>query len=171
MNVFLRAGLVFCVFATLGAAADSAVKVSGSRELKLAVVDTGRASAAREGLHEAFATALGQAVSARCGSELAVRHKRVGADQAAFNLEAGVYDAVLVLTGSMPRPLVSSSFARLVGSFAAGKSETKVYLVYNPGDPALSELLVAAYPAALNAPAFLKALEALHGPVVVARNE
>lgn len=170
MNAPLRLGVLFVAFASAAFAADPTMKVaSSSSDLKLAIVDTSKATPARDALHQVFATGLGEAVTERLGSPMGVRVKCVSADHAAFNLEAGVYDAVLVLTNSMPRQLVTSTLTRLAATLAVGKAEKKLYLVFNPSDPKLSELLTAAYPAAVNSPKFVQAIESANGPMVVAR--
>ncbi len=168
---FLRLGCAFVLSALVAPAAETPVRVAASRELRVAVVDTTKATPARDALHQAFATALADAVGERSGSPLGVRVKLVGADQAAFNLEAGVYDAVFVPSHALPRPLLGSTVARLSAKRGAGDKEKNLFLVYNPGDAKLAELLAVSFPAALDTPKFLQALEAMTKPVLVAQRD
>ena len=86
MNTLFRSCLLFVsIFVTLVAAEESTVTVAGSRELRLALVDSAKATAARDAAHSAFAVGLGKAVSNQ-GSEVGVKVKCVSADQAASNL-------------------------------------------------------------------------------------
>lgn len=102
MNAIIRgSALLFVLVTTFASATESIVEVAGSKGLRLAVVDNRKATAARDASHAAFAASLGQAVSREPG-EIGVRVKCVPADQAAFNLGTGVFDAVLVLSGSLP---------------------------------------------------------------------
>ena len=106
----------------------------------------------------ARANSLGEAVSKQCGGTIGVRFKHVGADNAAFNLGTGVYDAVLVVSGSLPRALMISDVSRLSAILGAGKSERKLYLVFGNGDAALADLLSASFSVALNNQKFLDTL-------------
>jgi hypothetical protein len=170
MKATLRFGFFFVALSAgaFAAAADPQVKVASSRELKVAVVDFSKATPARDTMHQAFAIGLGEALSARCGGQVGVRVKCVGPDHAAFNLDAGVYDAVLVLDNSLPRQLVMSGYSRLVATLPLGKAERKLYFIFNPSDATLAELLTASYPIAINAPRFIQMIGAASSPVVVA---
>ena len=88
-----------------------------------------------------------------------MRTKCVNADHAAFNLGTGVYDAVLVINNSLPRPLMISDVARLSATLGSGKTEKKLYFIFGTSDAPLSELLSASFPAALNNPKFLDMLD------------
>ncbi len=158
MKTFIRAWVIFCLFGALAYAAD-AVKVAGSRELRLAVVDSAKASPAREASHAAFAASLGDAISKLCGSPMGVKAKCVNADHAAFNLGTGVYDAVLVIGSTLPRPLMISDVSRLNATLGAGKTEKKVYLIYSNADEGLSKILAGTFETALTSARFLDALD------------
>ena len=162
MNAFIRGSLVLgFLFVSVAQSAETTVKVAGSRELRVAVVDAAKPSALRDSTHVAFGDSLASAVRQQGGGEIGVRVKCVGADQAAFNLGTGVYDAVLVLTGSLPRPLMMSEAIRLNGTLGAGKTEKKVYLVFNDGDEVLAKLLLTSFSAALTDNKFLDALDGI----------
>lgn len=164
MNALLKAGLVlFISGVSLTVAAENAVRVDASRDLRLAVVDASKPSKAREAQHAAFADSLGEAIGKQSGAPIAVRLKVVSADSAAFNLGTGVYDAVLVLGSSLPRPLMISDVSRLSAVLGAGKTERKLYLVFGTGDAGLADLLSAAFPAALNNQKFLDTLDGAGG--------
>ena len=161
MNTLFRSCLLFVsIFVTLVAAEESTVTVAGSRELRLAVVDSAKATAARDAAHSAFAVGLGKAVSNQ-GSEVGVKVKCVSADQAAFNLSNGIYDAVLVLTGSLPRALMTSEVTRLNATLGDGKAEKKVYLVFNNGDQTLAKILSSSFSFAMTDTRFLDALDGI----------
>lgn len=163
-----RFGLLFLLPVLASAASDPSVRVAGSRDLRVSVVDVNKATPARQAMHQAFAAALAEAMAAKSGSALSFKVKTVGADQAAFNLEAGVCDAVFVPSHVVPRQLAGVSVARLSGK--RGDSKEVVYLVYAPGDEKLAELLAVAFPAALESPKFLQAFEGVKGPIVAGGN-
>lgn len=171
MNAFLRFGFVFAIFSTFARSADTSVQVAASRGLRLAVYDSAKASPTRDAIHQTFAAALSEAISQRYGNPVGVQAKCVGADHAAFNLEAGVYDAVLVVGGSLPRPLAGSGVSRLTAVTGSGKNEKKIFLIFRPDDPTLVDLLTNAYPTAVNAPKFVQAMESATNPQVVARRD
>ncbi|MEO5961261.1 MAG: hypothetical protein ABIR80_19300, partial [Opitutaceae bacterium] len=105
MNASLRLGL-FLLLCTGGvAASDPQVRVAASRELRVAVIDGSKRSEARDAMHQSFATALGASLTQQCGGPVGVRATSVGADHAAFNLNAGVYDAVFVVGVTLPNAL------------------------------------------------------------------
>jgi xanthine/CO dehydrogenase XdhC/CoxF family maturation factor len=159
MNTLLRASLAFLLSgATLALAAEQSVHVDASRDLRLAVVDAAKPSKARDAQHTAFAESLGEAVGKQCGGTVGVRAKCVSADSAAFNLGTGVYDAVLVIGNTLPRPLMISDVSRLTAVLGTGKNEKKVYLVFGAGDATLANLLSASFSAALNNQRFLDSL-------------
>ena len=160
MNTLFRISLILGFFSvSVARSAESTVTVAGSRELRVAVVDGSKASALRDAAHTAFAASLSDAIRRQGGGEIGVRAKCVSADHAAFNLGTGVYDAVLVLTGNMPRPLIMSQVLRLNATLGAGKSEKKVYLVFNEGDETLAKLFLTSFAVALTNNKFLDALD------------
>ncbi|MEO6004538.1 MAG: hypothetical protein ABIZ04_13620 [Opitutus sp.] len=169
MNSFLRGALIFSVFAlSSGWGAESTVTVASSRELKLAVVDPSKATAARDASHAAFAASLSQAVSKEGGGDVGVRVKCVAPDSAAFSLSTGVYDAVLVLSGSLPRALMTSDVLRVSATLGAGKTEKKVFLVFNSGDETLAKLLLTSFPTALTNDKFLDAVDGISSRIAAA---
>lgn len=160
MNAIIRGSfLLSFLVVTVATAAQSTVQVAGSRELRLAVVDSARATSARDATHSAFAVGLGRAVSGQEGSEIGVNIKCVSADLAAFNLSNGIYDAVLVLTGSLPRALMTSEVTRLNATLGDGRSEKKIYLVFNNGDQTLAKILSASFSVAMTDSNFLDAID------------
>jgi hypothetical protein len=162
MNAILRGSFLFSFFCVAFAAASpSPVQVAGSRELRLAIIDGGKATPSRDASHTAFAAGLGQAVSTQDGAAIGVKVKCVNAEQAAFNLSNGIYDAVLVLTGSLPRALMTSDVTRLNATLGDGKAERKVYLVFNNGDQTLAKILSSSFSVAMTDAKFLDALEGI----------
>ena len=165
MNSLIRGSLVFFSLCVGTALAAETVKVASSRELRLAIVDPAKPSAAREATHAAFAASLRAAVTKQCGGEVGVRMKCVPADNAAFNLGTGVYDAVLVLGGSLPRALMTSDVSRLSATLGAGKTEKKVYLIFGNEDATLAGLLSNTFDTALTDGRFLDAVDGIDGKI------
>lgn len=166
MNALIRGGVLFlfvCISVTF--AAEATVRVATSRDLKLAVIDSTKASSARDALHAAFAQGLSEAISKQCGSTVGVRTKCVSADHAAFNLGTGVYDAVLVLTGNLPRALMTSDVTRLSATLGSGRAEKKVYMIFSNGDERLAQLLGSSFAPALTDGKFLDSVDGLAGRI------
>jgi hypothetical protein len=159
MNAIIRGSFLLSFFLATVASAQSTVEVAGSRELRLAVVDSAKSTPSRDATHSAFARGLGRAVSGQEGSEIGVNFKCVSADQAAFNLSNGIYDAVLVLTGSLPRALMTSEVTRLNATLGDGKTEKKIYLIFNNGDQTLAKILSASFSLAMTDSKFLDAID------------
>lgn len=146
------------------AAETKEVKVEARPELRVAVVDSSRKTA----LHEAFATALAAAINQGGGAPIDVKTKSLSADLAAFGLRNGTYDAVLVLAGSLPRPLIMSESARLEATLNSGKNERKAYLIFNTIDDGLTKVLSAAFTPALTSDLFMDTLDGGLDPVSAA---
>ncbi len=160
MKAFIRilAGSL-ALFASCIARAESKVNVQGSSELRLAVVDSNRSNAGSDALHAAFAASLAEAINVGGGAPVTVKAKRVNADHAAFNLGTGVYDAVLVMGSTVPRPLILSETKRLVATLNAGKGEKKAFLIFGVNDEGLAKVLTAAFTPAITNTKFLDALD------------
>ncbi len=167
MNAWMRAGLGL-FFASALSAAETEVRVSASRELRLAVVDAGKATPARDALHQAFSAGLSAAVSQRCGAQVGVRAKCVGVDHAAFNLGAGVYDAVLVVGATVPGALRKLEAITMSAAPESGKSGRTVFLIVGNGDESLQALLTGAFAGALNNPNFLELFGGADTKLVIA---
>ena len=169
MNVILRGSFAFlCLSASLAMGTPSTVTVASSRELRLAIVDSSKATPVRDASHAAFALCLGQAVSRQGGGEIGVKVKCVSADHAAFNLGTGVYDAVLVLSGSLPRALMISEVSRLSATLGSGRNEKKVYMIFSNGDQTLSRVLTTSFAQALTDNRFLDAVDGISSRIASA---
>jgi hypothetical protein len=168
MNMIIRGSFLFSFLCISFASATETVKVAAGRELRLAIIDDAKATASRDASHAAFAVSLGEAVSGQGGPEIGVKVKCVNADQAAFNLTNGVYDAVLVMTGSLPRALMISDVTRLSAMLGNGKSEKKVYLVFNNGDESLAKILSSSFSLAMTDSKFLDAVDGLGSRIAAA---
>lgn len=160
MNASLRIGL-FAVLLSAGAAYAEplVVRVAATAELRLAVVDAARATRARETLHEAFATSLGEAIGEMCGDPVAVKMKSVGADHAAFGLNAGTYDVVLVIAKSLPRQLAMGDTCRLTATLGMDQKAPKAFLIFGGADEGLQKLLTKSFASAISNTRFLDALD------------
>jgi hypothetical protein len=170
MNAMIRVSFLFSFFCVaLSTATESTVTVAASRELRLAVIDSSKATTSRDASHSAFAESLGKAVS-QSGDEIGVKVKCVSADVAAFSLSNGVYDAVLVLSGSLPRALMTSEVTRLSAMLGGGKAEKKVYLVFNNGDETLAKLLSASFSLAMTDNKFLDAIDGMSSQIAAVNN-
>jgi len=170
MNAIIRGGLAIlflCACARTAVATEATVRVAASRELRLAVVDSGKPSIARDALHAAFGKSLGDAVSKECGSAIGVRVKCVSADNAAFSLGNGAFDAVLILNGSLPRALMISDVTRLNATLGTGKDEKKVFLIFNNGDATLAHLFSASFAIALTDNKFLDSVDTVDAKLAV----
>jgi hypothetical protein len=152
MNAMLRLTLTLALGTSVAtiAAAQESVKVASSRELRVAIVDSTKASQTRDAMHQAFATSLGSSLTQQCGAPVGVRAKCVGVDNAAFNFGAGVYDAVLVVGRSIPDALRRTESITLSAAIDGGKRERMVYLLIANGDSSLQGLLAAAFANAIN---------------------
>jgi len=150
-------------FAALSAGAafgaDVKLRVEGSQELRLVIVDSIRASAGRDTLHRAFADGLAEAINRSGGAPIAVGTKRSHADQAAFSLNQGVCDAVLVIGKDVPRPLIIAGTRRLVATLTTNRGEKKAYLIFSDGDPGLTRVLSDAFTPAITDHRFLDAMD------------
>lgn len=160
MNAFIRilaGSLALCASGLVRA--ESKVNVQGSSELRLAVVDSNRSNASSDALHAAFAASLEEAINVNGGAPVTVKTKRVNADHAAFNLGTGVYDAVLVMGNTVPRPLILSETKRLLATLNSGKGEKKAFLIFGVSDEGLAKALTAAFTPAITNTKFLDALD------------
>jgi len=161
MNVFARAVVILLALSLAVAlrAAEPALRVEGSRDLRLAIVDSNKNIAARDAMHRAFAASLGAALSNACGAPVEVKAKCVNADHAAFNLGTGVYDAVLAIGAAVPRALILSDCARLSVTLDSGRNERKAYLIFGTGDATLAKWLTEAFMPAITDARFLDAMD------------
>ncbi len=146
-------------------AAEPQVRVASSRGLRLAVIDTTKVTPARDAMHRAFATSIGESLSRACGGEVGVTAKCVGVDHAAFNLRAGVYDAVLVVGRSVPEPLRRTEAITLSAVPENGKRDRMLYLLIAHGDSALEGLLAAAFMGAVRDETFLERFAGREGKI------
>jgi hypothetical protein len=160
MNAMIRGVIVMlAVGANVAANAappESQIRVASSRELRVAVIDSTKASPTRDAMHQAFATSLCASLSRQCGGPVGVRAKCVGVDNATFNLNAGVYDAVLVVGRSVPDTLRRMDVITLSAIPEGAKRDRSVYLLIGNGDASLQGLLAAAFAGAINDGKFLE---------------
>ena len=171
MNATLiRIGVLLALSGMVGAA-ESQVRVAASRDLRLAVIDPNKLTAAREIMHQAFATALGASLTTQCRGPVGVRAKRVGPDHAAFNLSAGVYDAVLVISRDVPGVFRRVDAITLSATPDNEKRERSIYLLIGNGDASLQGLLATGFTQAVNDGEFLRHLAAAEGKLAPASGE
>lgn len=161
MNALVRSAFGLIVLsASFAYGTNSKVRVEASPELRIGIVDANRDAATRDASHEAFAAGFAAAINKDSSAPaVIVKTKSIGADNAAFNLRAGVYDAVLVLGPSLPRPLMLSETSRLTATLSAGKQEKKVFLIFNNVDEGLTKVLTAAFGPAMANEDFRRALD------------
>jgi len=159
--------LMLCTGVAIMAASALTVEVKASRGLRLYVVDSRRPSAARDTMHRVFAASLGAAVSLRCGGPVEVRVKAVKPGEAKMNLGTGDCDAVLVLGDDRPVALRRLDAITLGAMLDPDAGVRPVYLIVGNGDPALRELLAAAFSSVLADRQFLKTMaNAVEEPVL-----
>lgn len=162
MNALIRIVLMTCFGLLLVSpvrGTDQKLRVEGRQDLRLAIVDSNRNNPSRAALHEAFALGLAEAINAGGGAPISVKTKVANPDHAAFNLGTGIYDAVLVIGTSLPRPLILSETTRLTATLSAGKKERKAYLIFGQGDEGLTKVLTGAFASAITYPKFLDTLD------------
>jgi hypothetical protein len=140
----------------MAAPPEHQVRVSSSRDLRVAIIDSTKASSTREALHQAFAASLGNSMTRQYGAPIGVHAKCVGADHAAFNLGTGVYDAVLVIGRAVPDALRRSDAITLSAAPETGKRDRMLYLLIRNGDTSLQGLLAQAFTGAMNDEKFLE---------------
>jgi hypothetical protein len=155
MNATLRYGFFLACLGATALAAEPEVRVAASRGLSVAVVDPSRPTPAREAMHQAFATSLGVAMSQRCGDSIGVRVKAVSADHAAFNLGAGVFDAVLVIGRDVPEALRHVDGVTFSATPDSVRHDRALHLIVGNGDASLQSLLAASFTGAVADQKFL----------------
>lgn len=162
MNATLtRIGMLLAL-ASSAFATEKQVRVAASRELRVAVVDLNRASAARDAIHQAFAASLGASLSRQCGGPVGVRAEKVGADHAASNLHGGVYDAALVIGRDVPAALRRVDAITVSGSADGARRDRMLYLLIADGDASLQGLLARAFTRAMTDENFLECFAIAH---------
>jgi hypothetical protein len=160
MKAILRCCLCLAASGASVALADqAAVRVVASSDLRLVIVDSARATPARDALHRAFAASLGKAMGDTVGGPVAVRMKCEAADQAAFGLSNGGCHVVLSIGKNLPRPLVLSGTSRLTATLGAGKNEREAFLIFSNEDAGLEKLLTKSFASAITDNRFLDALD------------
>ncbi len=137
----------------------AAVRVVASSDLRLVIVDSARATPAREALHRAFAASLGQAMGEAVGGKVSVQMKCLSANEAAFGLTNGGCHVVLSIGKTLPRPLVLSGMSRLAATLGADKSRQEAFLIFSNEDPGLQKLLTTSFASAITDARFLDALD------------
>jgi len=158
MNLTVRSSFLVAALCAGALAAEPEVRVAASRGLSVAVVDTGKATPAREAMHQMFATTLGAALSQRCGGTVGVRVKDVGVDHAAFNLGTGVYDAVLFIGRDVPDVLRRVDGMTFSAAPDSSHRDRTLHLIVGSGDTALQTLLAAAFTGTVSDQKFLEIL-------------
>jgi hypothetical protein len=167
MNAFIRVGLFLTLCLSLGAANDSQMRVAASRELRVAVVDARKRTEARDAMHQSFAATLGASLTQQCGGPVGVRATCVGTDNAAFNLNAGVYDAVFVVGTAVPTSLRKLDAILLSATPESGKRERMLSLVIANGDATLQRMLTTAFSEVIVDEKFLESFASADGRAAV----
>jgi hypothetical protein len=172
MNATFRLGLFLILCSSVNAGGDPQVRVASSRELRVAVVDASKRTDARDAMHQSFAATLGAALTQQCGGPVGVRATCVGVDHAAFNLNAGVYDAVFVVGATVPSSLRKVEAMTLSATPESGKRDRMLYLMIANGDASLQRLLSTAFTQVVADEKFLESFAGADGkaPVTVGKN-
>lgn len=163
MNALVSRAAVLFALVGFAFAGETEVRVAASSELRVAIIDAGKAGPVRDAMHEAFSAGLGAAMTKQCGAPVGVRGKCVGLDHAAFNLRAGVYDAVLVMAREVPAPLRRADAVVLSALPAGAKPERTLFFLIPNGDGVLQGLLASAFTRALADEKFLETLAIADG--------
>jgi len=171
MKTYFRIAAGFVVlFLSVGRSEATKVRVQARPELRIGIVDSNRDVASRDALHAAFAAGIAAAINKDSANPLGVKTKCVGADNAAFNLRAAVYDAVLVIGTSLPRPLMLSETSRLTATLNSGKADRKAFLIFGVADEGLGKVLTEAFTPAVSDEKFLSLLDGEAAPVAAAES-
>ncbi|HEY8993400.1 MAG TPA: hypothetical protein VIM71_01845 [Lacunisphaera sp.] len=134
------------------------IKVEASRALSLAVVDLDRKNPASDQLSDAFKESLSFEMSQRCKMPTPIKPAKIDAPRAGWGLGTGTYDVAVVIGGTVPKTMVSSSFTIIKAVPASGDQKRVVCLVTRNEDPGLAKLLAESFPEALKGQFFQKAL-------------
>jgi hypothetical protein len=162
MKSFRHAGLIVLslalAFNSARAGDADAVKVEASRALSLAVVDLDRKNPVSDQLSDAFKESLSFEMSQRCKMPTPIKPVKLDASRAGWGLGTGTYDVAVVIGGTVPKTMVSSSFTIIKAVPASGEQKRIVCLVTRNEDPGLAKLLAESFPEALKGQFFQKAL-------------
>jgi len=168
MNTIIRTSILIALLSAIGLSGKpTTMKVVGSTKLQLVIVDSSRATVARDAMHEAFAASLAKAMGEACGDKVEVEFKSQNADQAAFGLDSGNCHVVLSIGKALPRPLIRSEMERLNATLGSAKNEKQAYLVFLNSDAGLTKLLTKSFADAITDTRFLDALDGGIDPSVV----
>jgi hypothetical protein len=137
---------------------SSEVDVQASSDLRVAVVDGTQPSAERSALHDAFAASLSASMSKHCGGKVNVDITEVDAFRIAFDLKAGMYDAVFVIGNNVPPALRKGDFEVLRAVSDFGAPGKVFHMVIPSEDPSLQHMVAASFPDALASPKFQEAV-------------
>jgi hypothetical protein len=160
MNAIIRCCFpLFILCPGLALAEQAAVRVVASSDLRLVIVDSAKATPARDAMHRAFAASLSQAMGEAVGGKVTVQMKCQGADQAAFGLSNGGCHVVLSIGKRLPRPLMLSETSRLNATLGADKNKMEAVLIFSKADPGLQKLLTNSFASAITDSRFLDALD------------
>lgn len=140
------------------AAEAEVVKVEASRALSLAVVDLDRKNPASDQLSDAFKESLSFEMSQRCKMPTPIKPAKIDASRAGWGLGTGTYDVAVVIGGTVPKTMISSSFTIIKAVPQSGDQKRTVCLVTRNEDPGLAKLLAESFPEALKGQFFQKAL-------------
>ena len=126
------------------------MRVSSSRSMKVAVINTDLNNPANERLHKAFTASLGFEISMCYHTPVPVKSTVVDAQEAAQGLTSGAYDMVVVIGGDVPTILLNTDFKRLKAVPTTGNTKHNVNLLVLKDDSTLSEMLDEKFAAVLN---------------------
>lgn len=144
---------LLALIVTPAAIAVQTLQVNSSRGLRMGTV----ASAKLQTLAPVLADSMKKALTSS-GIEMDLNVRTVGGDPAAFQLETGSLDAVIVF-GRLPKALMTSGLYRLQAELPSNNG-ARIYLVYKEGNDSLKAVLEDVFPKAVNADAFLTQMHA-----------
>ena len=151
--------LLIAVAGVVVATSAWTMEVKAGRGLRLVVVDTQKASPAREALHRAFVASLSSAASKRAGSPIEISVRVVVATDARSRLNDGVCDAVLVLAEDRPAVLRRMDALTLCGELDPETGTRPAYLIVGKDDASMRDLLASAFANLLADRAALKSID------------
>ena len=157
-NIYARIAGLFLAVSVASASASDKVSVQASRDLQVAVIDSG-SKESRAAVHPALASSFSAGMTHEFKAPVQVKLKLADASRAAKELRAGNYDAVIVIGNSVPSVLLKEGFTVLKATDARSGSLSKTfYLLARTEDASMNQVVGVAFDHAMKSANFQEAL-------------
>ena len=157
-NVYARFIGLFLAISVASASASDQVSVKASRDLQVAIVDSGTKES-RAVVHPALASSFSAGMTHEFKAPVQVKLKVADASRAAKDLRDGNYDAVVVIGNSVPSQLLKEGFTVLKATDArSGSLNRTFYLLARSGDSSMNQVIGVAFDHAMKSANFQQAL-------------